>query len=597
MNSRFFPTLDYSKELNSEQLQIVKEAEGPCLVLAGAGSGKTRVLVYRVCYLIEQGIPPASIMLVTFTNRAANEMIHRIEELTDFYPNNLCAGTFHRVGNSFLRRYSQYLNMPANYIIIDEADSISIIKDIVSRYPNKDKLPKPAKIKSILSFSTNTCVDLRKIIGSREFKYISLASQLESIFTEYKKRKREANLLDFDDILLFWYALMKDENIGRDISEKFRYILVDEYHDTNTLQSKILYQLTKINQNITVVGDDAQSIYSFRGATIENILKFPEKYPNAKTFYLYTNYRSTPQILHLSNKIIAKNKFQYEKHLKSTKQSGIKPLIVQCYAAEDEAMFVSNKIAELIKSGVPPSEIGVLFRSRYQAAKLEIDMNRIKTPYIIRGGLRFFEQAHIKDVIAYLRLVENFKDTVAWKRIFALTQGVGPKTSETLLDIIDNSKSLNDFSDKISSKNLSPKIRNNVTDILKLLNKLGTSEISVAIDYIMKEKYFEYLEKQYDEFIEREEDIEMLKSISKSYGNLSDFLAEASLQEHSKGENTSINMPVILSTIHQAKGLEWKVVFIIGVSQNHFPYSYKYATEDFEEERRVFYVATTRAKE
>ncbi|RLF32902.1 MAG: ATP-dependent helicase, partial [Thermoplasmata archaeon] len=303
MNIRTYSEIDYENRLNEKQYEIVKNADGPSIVIAGAGSGKTRVLVYRVCYLLEKGIFPSSIMLVTFTNKAANEMIERVKEVVGFYPKGLWAGTFHHMANILLRIYGKEINLSSNFTILDEEDSIALIKEIVDKFNNKEEFPHPGKIKSFLSLSVNTVEPIRDIINTRFIEYSHLIHQIETISKEYAKRKRELNLLDYDDLLLFWYRLMKDEKTGRKISEKFMYIIVDEYHDTNKLQAQILYQVAKVHKNIMVVGDDAQSIYSFRGATVNNILEFPKIYPDAKIFYLDINYRSTPEILDFANDI------------------------------------------------------------------------------------------------------------------------------------------------------------------------------------------------------------------------------------------------------------------------------------------------------
>ncbi|MCD6407678.1 ATP-dependent helicase, partial [bacterium] len=404
MSLKLFPKIDYEKHLNEKQFKIVREAEGPSLVLAGAGSGKTRILVYRVCYFLEKGIPPSSIMLVTFTNKAAKEMIERDEKIVGIYPKGLWAGTFHHIGNVLLRIYGKEINIQPNFTILDEEDSTNLIKEIIEKHPEKEEFPHPSKVKKFLSLSINTMENLRDVINTRFPNYSHLIPHIETIWKEYQKKKKSLNLLDYDDLLLFWYKLMKNETTGTKIAENFRYILVDEYHDTNKLQSLILYQVAKVHRNIMVVGDDAQSIYSFRGATINNIIEFPKIYPDAKIFYLDINYRSTPQILALANEIISHNRVQFPKKLVSVRENGVKPVVVRCYDIKEEAVFVSRRIAQLLNSGIPPSEIGVLFRSRYQAAELEIELNKLKIPYIIRGGLRFFEQAHVKDIIAYFRI-------------------------------------------------------------------------------------------------------------------------------------------------------------------------------------------------
>ncbi|MCM8821057.1 MAG: ATP-dependent helicase, partial [Candidatus Omnitrophica bacterium] len=420
--------IDYEKVLNKEQLRIIKEAEGPCLVLAGPGSGKTRVLVYRVCWLLEKGVPPSSILLVTFTNKAAREMITRMERQLGSYPRGLWAGTFHHIANVLLRRYGQVLSISANYTIMDEEDSISLLKKIVGEPNTMEGFLKPADIKKIFSLSVNTVEGLKDVINTRFPDYSSFIPRLETIWSNYQKTKRKLNLMDYDDLLLFWYKLLKNERAGEKISRNFRYILVDEYHDTNKLQSLILYQLARVNRNIMVVGDEAQSIYSFRGATVNNIMEFTRIYPGANVFYLDINYRSTPQILDFASKSIANNYVKYPKTLKSVRETGVKPVVVKCYSPKDEALFVSQRVVQLLNSGISPKDIGILFRSRYQAAELEMALSKLRIPYIVRGGLRFFEQAHIKDIMAYFRVVENIRDEVSWKRVFLQTEGIGSRT-------------------------------------------------------------------------------------------------------------------------------------------------------------------------
>ncbi len=599
MSAKLAEGLDYEKELNPRQLEIVRETEGPCLVLAGAGSGKTRVLVYRVCRLLENGVSPSSIFLVTFTNKAAREMISRVETLLGTYPAGLCAGTFHHIGNRLLRVYCGVLGIEPNYTILDEEDSITMLKEIAGNYSGQEELPAPAGIRKILSLSVNTLESIADIVNVRFPKQSGLIPCFRLINEEYQKRKRKLNLMDYDDLLFFWYSLLKHESAGEEISERFRYVLVDEYHDTNKLQSMILYLVAKKHGNITVVGDDSQSIYSFRGATVNNIMEFPKIYPSARTFYLDMNYRSTPQILDFANASISRNRVRFPRKLKSARRSGIKPVLVKCYSPRDEAAFVSQRVVQLLESGIAPSEIGILFRSRYQSAETEIQFNRLKIPYIIRGGLRFFEQAHIKDVIAYFRTVENFNDEIAWRRVFALTDGIGNKTSEQLFGYLAGAKDFKEFCGRIESANLNVRGMKNLRMLIEMLGKIrDAKDIPSGIDLIMDTTYARYVEKKYKDSAERFEDIKMLKSIASAYAGFSEFISESSLQEHSKGENPNIAFPVTLSTIHQAKGLEWKIVFIIGVSANHFPHpSSALDILALEEERRIFYVGLTRAKE
>jgi DNA helicase-2/ATP-dependent DNA helicase PcrA len=598
MNIKVFPEISYQDILNEKQLNIVKNAEGPCLVLAGAGSGKTRVLVYRVCYLIENGVSPSNILLLTFTNKAAKEMIERIEKILSVYPKGLIGGTFHHVANLLLRIYGKEININPNFTIIDEEDSISILKEIIENTKRKDEFPHPSKIKEFISLSINKCESLKETIITNFPEYTHLISDVEKINKEYQKVKRNLNQLDYDDLLIYWYKMMRDEKTGAKISNRFKYILVDEYHDTNKLQAKILYLLSKTHRNIMVVGDDAQSIYSFRGATISNIMEFPKIYPDAKTFYLDINYRSTPEILNFANDVISHNKVQFPKKLISIRKNGVKPVVVKCRNMKEEAIFVSQRINKLLELGIEPKDIGVLFRSRYQAAELEIELSKLKIPYIIRGGLRFFEQAHIKDIVAYYRIIENFKDVLSWKRIFNLSEGIGEKTTKNLVDLILKTENFEEFKKILKDIKLREKGKDSLNKNIELIENLKILSLPDGIELILNSGYKNYLTKKYRDYTERMEDIKNLKEIVSLYSNISDFLSEASLQEYSKGESPNVKNAIILSTIHQAKGLEWRIVFIIGVSDNHFPHPYsKNDISLLEEERRIFYVAITRAKE
>ncbi|MEM4204988.1 MAG: ATP-dependent helicase, partial [Candidatus Methanomethylicaceae archaeon] len=413
-----------------------------------------------------------------------------------------------------------------------------------------------------------------------------------------QKVKRELNHLDYDDLLIYWYKMMKNETVGERISSRFKYILVDEYHDTSKLQSKILYLLAKKYRNIMVVGDDAQSIYSFRGATVTNIIEFPKIYPDAKIFYLDINYRSTPEILNFANSVISHNKVQFPKNLISVRKNGLKPVIIKCRNIKEEAIFVAQRINRLIEQGIEPYDIGVLFRSRYQAAELEIELSKLRIPYVIRGGLRFFEQAHIKDIIAFYRIIENFKDLLSWKRIILMVEGIGKKGMERIIKIVSESKNLDEFKKELSNIKLSKKAINGIEKQIHIIEELKKISIPEGIELILNSGYKDYLYKKYKNDIERIEDINALKEIGSLYSDLSEFLTESALQEYAKGEGPNVKNAVILSTIHQAKGLEWRIVFIIGVCNNHFPHSYSLKDPAaLEEERRIFYVAITRAKE
>lgn len=588
--------INYERVLNAEQLKAVKEAEGPCLVLAGAGSGKTRVLTYRTIYLLEQGVHPSRICLLTFTNKAAGEMIRRIEKHFGSVPEGLIAGTFHHVANVFLRRYYKYVSLPSNYAIVDREDSLAIIREI-SRTIFPEKEISPEVIQELLGLSANTSETIKDLIMTRYPNFSHIIARMETLQDAYSRRKREIGVVDYDDLLSFWLKLLMIQEPGEKISRKLLYILVDEYQDTNRIQALILYQLARVNRNIMVVGDDAQSIYSFRGATVQNILEFPKFYSDAKLFYLQTNYRSTPEILNLANNVISHNRYQFPKVLKSIKSSGVKPVIVECYDKHSECAFVVNRIKELLKQE-KPSSIGILFRSRYQSAEIEIELNKLKIPYVVRGGLRFFEMAHIKDIIAFFRVYQNPKDEISWVRIFNLTRGIGKSSRDKLINFVKEKTSIDEIvnSDELKLIASARKGWEQTKNILKKMKE--TKEISGQMDVILNGIYREYLETHYLDSEQRISDIESLKEIAGTWSNVEEFISQTSLQEHFRGEIKDTGEMLVLSTIHQAKGLEWKIVFIVGVCAYHFPHNL--SCNDFagiEEERRIFYVAITRAKE
>ena len=600
MKTGLYPQIDYKKHLNEEQYTVVTKADGPCLVIAGAGAGKTRVLTYRICYLLEQGIRPESILLTTFTNKASREMTERIAKTIGFYPKGLLAGTFHHVANRVLRKHGKEMGLSEQFTILDSEDSLRLIKKLVRELGSEDEdSVAPGKIKQIISLAANKIENIRDVVNVNFPQFCHYTARIENISAKYQKSKKALNYMDYDDLMLSFLKLLKNHPIGETLSRQFKYILVDEYHDTNKLQSLILYKLSKTHRNILVVGDDAQSIYSFRGATINNILQFSKIYPGADVFYLRTNYRSTPEILGLANNIISHNRIQFKKKLVSVRNTGIKPVLVRCLDAKEEAAFISQRIPQLVGAGISPTEIGILFRSRYQAAELEIALNKKGIPYVLRGGLRFFEQAHIKDVVAYFRICENFEDEIAWTRLLAMCEGVGKKTIQKLLDLISKSKNIEQFNKNIQSIKLYANTSNRVKKLTDVLEKISSSQDSAqTIDLVLKSGYDEYLESHYRDAVERGEDLDVLKEISNSYETAHDFLAEVSLQENFKGEQSPRDKNIVLSTIHQAKGLEWQIVFIIGVCSNHFPHPL--STMDIaslEEERRILYVAATRAKE
>lgn len=601
--------IDYTKELNPEQLEVVLHGDGPCLVLAGAGSGKTRTLVYRVVYLLNQGVPASSIMLVTFTNKAAKEMLERISAALASDAKGLWGGTFHHIGNRLLRMYGERLGIVPNFTILDEEDSLTLLKNCISAVnPPADKyFPKPRVIKSIISLSVNLCQSLKDTIEDRfdqlprQYVYhIEKAAQL------YQERKKQTNSLDFDDLLVKWNELLEtDAQLRSMLGRKFQYILVDEYQDTNYLQGRIINNLAQPQNNVLVVGDDSQSIYGFRGADVNNILDFPKIFKDARMFRLDINYRSTPEILELANHSIKKNVKKFDKKLSAVRASGMKPAVLAATDNYQQAEFVAQRILDLQqKDGLALKEIAVLFRSHFQSLELEMELNKRNIPYQMRGGLRFFEQAHLKDVTAYLKIAVNIKDEVSWRRLLAMQAGIGEATADKIWQEISRLGSLKEI---ISHDwKLGAKAAIGWQILKKTLTKLietDQNDLPALVQVIIDSGYEKYLQANFENYSERLEDLQQLSAFIASYDNLEKFLSDTALSENFRGragdqkiEDTGERL--ILSTIHQAKGLEWRAVFILGLADGLFPHARTYdKPHEIEEERRLFYVAVTRAKE
>lgn len=601
--------IDYKKDLNAEQLDVIKNAKGPCLVLAGAGSGKTRTLVYLTAYLLEHKIPPKNIMLVTFTNKAAREMLNRVELLLQYHPQGLWGGTFHHLANIVLRRYAKFLGFEPNFSILDQDDSKNVLKSCLAELQidtKKEFFPKPDVIHAILSFKQNSVSPLQEVV-EKKFSHLKpeIIPTLEKIYSRFQEKKLKINSMDFDDLLYYWWFLLKNNSeVKKRISLQFYYILVDEYQDTNTIQAEIVEMLGSSHNNVVVVGDDSQSIYSFRAADIHNILHFPRKFSATKIFKLQTNYRSTPEILELANHSIKNNRNQFEKNLKGVKKNMVKPALAALQDSYQQAEFICQKILELQEEGVALNSVAVLFRSAFQAIELELELNKKNIPYEMRGGMRFFEQAHIKDIVAYLRVFNNIKDELSWKRVLQLYSGIGPFAAENIWTHVQKFSSLAELaSSKISISAKADKSFLNIMELAKKCIEIKEAFIPSAIEIIMRSGYKKYIETTFENARDRIEDIEQLANFANSYKHLNDFLSEVTLSEAFKGESTMNEESkdedaLIISTIHQAKGLEWKAVFIIGLVDGQFPHHKIFdKPHELEEERRLFYVAVTRAQD
>src|SRR6478752_6426147 len=432
----------YKSELNEEQFRVVTAQPQASLVVAGAGSGKTRVITYRVAYLIEQGVSPQRILLATFTNRAAREMLRRVETLTGSQNvHRVWGGTFHRIANMMLRRHAVSIGYDQNYSILDSEDARDLLNlciDDAAIDTKKKRFPKAEVLQDILSYATNTDTPIENVIIGKYPYFELLTPQIRDVDFIFQQRKRERNVMDYDDLLLNMKRLLVErKEIANVYAEQFQHILVDEYQDTNRLQAEIIDLLAVKHRNVMVVGDDAQSVFAWRGAEFTNIYEFPKRYPEAELYKLETNYRSTPEILGLANTSIACNRKQFPKILKAVRRSrDFKPAMVPCADVEQQSAFVASRILELRDDGTSLEDIAVMYRSHYHSIELQLELARRNIPYRVQSGVRFFEQAHIKDVVSYLRVIVNPRDELAWKRILKMIPGVGRATANRIYEQI-----------------------------------------------------------------------------------------------------------------------------------------------------------------
>jgi DNA helicase-2/ATP-dependent DNA helicase PcrA len=620
--------IDFAKELNQEQLAVVYMGDGPCLVLAGAGSGKTRTITYRVAYLLEQGVAPENILLVTFTNKAAGEMVKRVRDLTGAENNLPWAGTFHSIANKILRHHANALGYQNNFTILDEDDAEALIKIAVKNNRSDDdgkKFPSASAIKNIFSFTRNAERPLHEVLEIKNYLWLDYLPELERVRADYERAKKEANAMDFDDLLVNLLLLLQMPDIQRKYANQFKYILVDEYQDTNKLQASVISLLSSVHGNVLAVGDDAQSIYSFRAADVKNILNFEKIYPGAKIFKLETNYRSSQEILDVANCVIANNVRQYQKELKTIFSGGAKPIVYSMIDQIMEAKFVADEVAKQTEGDTPAKEIAVLFRASHHSQQLELELMRRGLSYDYRGGLRFFERAHVKDALAYLRLIHNPADTSAWLRALLHEEGIGPAGAMKIIEnfkngfichpreggdpdagVRDDGKRLDsrlrgNDTERVGSA-LSPKAQTGWNNFLKIHDSLVQAGDQPAnlMRAVLESSYRDYLEKEYLDAAERVADLEQMITFAEQYDSLEKFLAETTLAENYNLKNSghkNYGDKIILSTIHQAKGLEWQTVFVINMASGAFPND-RALREDggLEEERRLFYVAITRAK-
>ena len=609
----------YREELNAEQFRVVTAKPGAALVVAGAGTGKTRTITYRVAYLIEQGVSPNRILLATFTNRAAREMLRRVENLTG--SNNVhrvWGGTFHRIANLLLRRHAASIGYDSNYSILDAEDAkdfVNVCIDEAGIDTKAKRFPKAEVIQDIISYANNTDRPIDEVIVKRYPYFEMLSQQIRRVDLLFQERKLARNVMDYDDLLLNWKRLLIEKpEIAGVYAEQFEHILVDEYQDTNKLQAEIIDLLAVKHRNVMVVGDDAQSIFAWRGAEFTNIYEFPERYPEAIVYKLETNYRSTPEILDLANVSIANNRRQFPKQLQAVKKSrDFKPALIPCSNVEQQSAFIASRILELRDEGTSLEEICVMYRSHYHSLELQLELTRRNIPYRVQSGVRFFEQAHIKDVISYLRIIVNPRDELAWKRILKMIPSVGTQTANRIYESLAYAENPLALVKKEDFK-YKPRSASNWQEFVKLLEVLTTDENrnhpAKQIELILTGGYEQHLLETFENAESRLEDLRQMALYAGRYDSTESFLSELALlsTERFKEPSGIAGEDVIeggeedelltLTSVHQAKGLEWKAVFLLWAAEGKFPSPRSLKEIDSEEEeRRLWYVALTRAQD
>ena len=597
--------LDYRKELNEAQYEAATTVEGPLLIIAGAGTGKTRTLVYRVAHLIDIGVDPRAILLLTFTRRAAEEMLRRASVLIDNRCSQVAGGTFHSFANLVLRQYGRNIDLSPSFTIMDRPDSEDAIQLLRTEMGlnNKDKrFPRKQTVAEIFSMALNKQTTIPDLVEAEYPHLLDSLDDLLDLYEHYVAYKSAKALLDYDDLLTKLRDLLANhEAARRRLSQIYQFIMVDEYQDTNYLQARIVRLLATEHDNVAVVGDDAQSIYSFRGANFRNIMDFPDIFPNTRIIKLEENYRSTQPILNLTNEIIHRAQERYEKNLYTRKREGETPILVQAESEQMQSRFVCQKILELREEGVPLWDIAVLFRSSFHSFDLELELARDNIPFVKRGGFQFMETTHIKDLLAHLRILANPQDGISWHRVLLLLEGVGPQMSQKIVRWVVAG---NQPTERLRSFEARGKIALGLKTLAQALQVTAEAlRPAEQVQYFMQ-YYVPILKRLHPEdHPKRLKDLEHFLGITERYRSLDQLLSDMALEPPNDSVAGVLAVdpdegPVVLSTIHSAKGLEWHTVFIIWALEGRFPSFYNInSDQELEEERRLLYVASTRAKE
>ncbi|NLH37051.1 MAG: ATP-dependent helicase [Thermotogaceae bacterium] len=577
-------------ELDEEQKVAVVESEGKIVVIAGPGSGKTRVITYKIAYLLMTGVRASEMLLVTFTRAAARQMIERAQKATRAELNDMLAGTFHHVCNILLRKYGSAVGLKPNFTILDESDAKDLMKIVRARFVTSKQmnkaLPTNTELHNLYSYMVNTFSSPYEVVLKRAKRWINVIDVIERIFQEYALEKEKQNVVDYDDLLIKMLQLLENyPDVREAISSRFKWVLVDEFQDTNIVQLKIVQLLSQVHGNVFVVADDAQSIYSFRGARFENVKEIMK---DAKVFKIQTNYRSTDRIVDLVNSVIPRS--SVPKKLRAVRASSQKPVVVNTYDHFDEASFVAQQILTHVNEGIDYSDIAVIYRAHSHSLELQLELAKKNIPFRILSGIKFSESAHAKDVMAFLKLMVNPFESISWTRLLKLLDNIGDVTAEKITNEILNSESPIDAFLAMNVKS------NNAMQIKEIMDYCRGKPPAQQIERFYENFYKNYLEFEYPDFRDREEDIERLTEMAKFYDSTQDFLNDLLISED-VGREVENESKVTLTTVHQAKGLEWKVVFVIGVNPGDFPHFLAVKDDTLDEEERLFYVAITRAKD
>ena len=604
---------DLDSDLHHQQREVVTAPRGRLLVIAGAGSGKTRTLPYRVALLVPRGTPPERIICGTFTNRAAREMTGRVQQLCGLDMGRAYAGTFHHVGNRLLRRYADHLGLAADFSILDPEDARTMLGSIVGELGlamlTAKRFPPVKQLYGLHGLALGTRQPIGDVLAERAPNLVPQLPAIEDVLSRFAERKRRMNVVDFDDLLSHWLQLLtapEHRSVGEQLREAFDHVLVDEYQDVSALQGALCDEMAARCGSLTAVGDDAQSIYSFRGADVDQIVDFPRRHDDARVLRLTVNYRSTPQILALANRSIAVNVRQHEKELTAVKRDGMVPAVIPLRDVYQQAELVAQRVLELHhEQNLPLRKMSVLYRNHSHSLELQVELGRRGIPFAVRSGVRFFEQAHIKDVVAYLRVRENPRDALSWVRLLVQWPGIGAQTADRIAGRIAGLDGDSPIppSDALAeaAANARGRGKQALSRLAKLWGALGREDTPGAeIRRIVEDHYGEYIERTFPNATARTEDLTHLATFADHHGTSRAFLDEVALAQgvsaESVGPKDAPQDQLVLSTVHQAKGLEWPVCFVLWLAQGRFPSQQALRTPaEVEEERRLFYVSVTRA--